>query len=252
MEKQVNKLHLIYGYAISGLLILSIVVCWILSCQGLVSENAFQNFSFAASVVSIVLAVVSIVFTIYSGAGVSNSIDILQEAERKIESQVNALNGLETRIVETVEKGNSGLADKITEVQTQMEPLFLLNQGIDKKKQARQTDKEIIDILHNSTYGNLLLYICIRSIETKKSWPFDILGNENKSYFKGFIVALASIPVVKFSYNTDENFEVVLSCEFAELNIDQVKREIVKEIKDRVSEKRANELFTSIEEHFAK
>lgn len=53
-EKTINKLHLIYGYIIAGIVIISILICWVLSCKGYVSQEAFQNFAFAASIVSIV------------------------------------------------------------------------------------------------------------------------------------------------------------------------------------------------------
>lgn len=81
--KTVNRLHLIYGYAIAILVIIAIIICWVLSCKGYVSENAFQNFSFAASIVSIVLALVSIVYTIYSGGNVTNSVGVSSGSREK-------------------------------------------------------------------------------------------------------------------------------------------------------------------------
>ena len=42
-EKTINRLHLIYGYIISALLIVSIILLWILSSRGVVSQEAFQN-----------------------------------------------------------------------------------------------------------------------------------------------------------------------------------------------------------------
>lgn len=240
MEKQVNKLHLIYGYVIAGLLIISIVVCWILSCNGLISENAFQNFSFAASIVSIVLAVVSIVYTIYSGAGVSNSVDVLREAEQNIKTQVEALDGLENRIMGALENVNVGLSSKLTEVQNKMDPFIERNIN---NEQATSNAKELFNFRANSLFGNIILYICLRSIEKEKAWPIDIIGNENKLYLQGYLVAMASIPSLGFSYVADEKFQTIQSCSFKD------KQKFIqynKEIKNAVSTYRNQDLVTKL------
>ena len=249
MEKQVNKLHLIYGYVISGLLIVSIVVCWILSCKGIISENAFQNFSFASSIVSIVLALVSIVYTIYSGSGVSNSIDILRDAEQNIKTQVEALNGLENRIIGAVEEVNNGLSTKISEVQNQIDPFIKGN--INAEKGNRQED--LIDIPFNSVFGNILLYICIKSNEKNKAWPIDILGNEIKLYFQGSLVAMASIPTLKFFYDAEGDFQIIKSCRFEEIDkFLSLKPKILTAIKSKLDKKQSDEVFKVVDDYFDK
>ena len=154
-EKTVNKLHLVYGYVIAGIVIISILICWVLSCKGYVSENAFQNFSFAASIVSIVLALVSIVYTIYSGGNVSNSVGVLQDAEKNIEQQVKALNGLESRIIDSVEKGNNQVAAKLAEVKNQIEPM--VRGALGSVNSQTNSNGELIDINYNYNYNDILL-----------------------------------------------------------------------------------------------
>ena len=249
-EKKVNRLHLIYGYIISGLLLISIVVCWILSCKGLISENAFQNFSFAASIVSIVLAVVSIVYTIYSGAGVSNSVDILQEAEQNIKTQVDALNGLESRIIGALEDVNVDLSSKLSEVQNKMDPFIERNIN---SEQTTGGDNDIFNLKVNSLFGNILLYICVRAIELEKSWPVDIIGNENKLYVQGYLVAMASIPSLGFSYETDEKFQTIQSCSFKDKQkFLMLKKEIKKAISSYKNQDYANKLMAIVEDYFGK
>ena len=60
---KISKLHLYYILAICSLIIISIL----LQIRYPVSEVAFENFSFASTITSIVLAVVSIVYSIQSG-----------------------------------------------------------------------------------------------------------------------------------------------------------------------------------------
>ena len=102
MERKVNKLHLIYCLVISLLLIIFIIICWVLTSQNVISEYAFENFSFAATIASILLAVVSIVYTIYSGAETSSSIGVLKNAENNISKQIETLQGIESVIKESI------------------------------------------------------------------------------------------------------------------------------------------------------
>ncbi|MBO5361949.1 MAG: hypothetical protein J6A35_03235 [Paludibacteraceae bacterium] len=254
MEKQINQLHLIYGYIITGIIIVSIIICWILSCEGIVSETAFQNFSFAASVVSIVLAVVSIVFTIYSGANVSNSVGVLQEAEKNIETQVEALNGLESRIIKSVENSNNAVSEKISAVQNQIEPLIRTNFNANTiVTQTPVNNSEIkIDLSANSVYGNILLYICLKSAELNQSWPLDILGSENVLYFLGYLVAMASIPSMHFSYTSDKEITKIMSCTFTSTDILKLKENVLKELKLRPKQSKSEEMIKLIDDYFEK
>lgn len=95
MEKKIDRLHVIYCVIICVLVIVGILLCWILTSRNAISEHAFDNFAFAATIVSIVLAVVSIIYTIHSGAGVTNSIGILKNVEDNISGQLETLQGVE-------------------------------------------------------------------------------------------------------------------------------------------------------------
>ena len=246
----VNRLHLIYGYAIAILVIIAIIICWVLSCKGYVSENAFQNFSFAASIVSIVLALVSIVYTIYSGGNVTNSVGVLQEAEKNIEQQVSALNGLEARIIDSVEKGNNQVSKKLSEVQNQIEPM--VRGALKSVNSQANSSEDLIDINYNSAIGNAIIYICIKSIEQNKPWPTDILGNEIKMYIQGYIVAMASIPAIKFYYETESDFQIIKTCNFTDFElIKGMKQNIMEVIKHRLGNEQSTQLFKTIDDYFA-
>ena len=247
--KTVNRLHLFYGYAIAILIIIAIIICWVLSCKGYVSENAFQNFSFAASIVSIVLALVSIVYTIYSGGNVTNSVGVLQDAEKNIEQQVKALNGLESRIIDSVEKGNNQVSEKLSEVQNQIEPM--VRGALKSVNSQANSSEDLIDINYNSAIGNAIIYICIKSIEENKPWPTDILGNEIKMYIQGYLVAMASIPVIKFYYETESDFQIIKTCNFEDFKkINEKREEILNAIKQRLGEEQFTKLIKTIDDYF--
>ena len=251
MGKQVDKLHLVYGYIIFGIVLVSVVVIWILSCKGVISETAFQNFSFAASVVSIVLAVVSIVYSMKSGAGVAGSINILQEAGHDIRENVKALDGLEDHIVNAVQEGFESLGGKIENVQNQIEPLLQSANANSQVVEGNTTTKFLIDLERNSNYGNVILYICLKASETKKSWNLDIMGSENKEYVWGYLVAMSSIQSMKFYYEYDTNSNVVSSCSFGASKNMPTKEDVLKLLKTRETyEKLLKSLIEQVDKHF--
>ena len=209
MEKQVNKWHLIYGYIICGILITAIVVFWILSCEGKISRTAFDNFAFASSIVSIVLAVVSIVHSISSSSGVINSVKVLEEAEEEIRTQVENLKSVEADIIAKVEEGNRGITDKISGLQGQVDAA--LSQSGNVSSPASNLD--IYNLAVNSAVGNMFLYLCLKSIESGQSWRLDILGEKYVYYMWGFAFALKSVPASGFSCNIKD--KVVSECKFS-------------------------------------
>lgn len=222
MEKQVNKLHLVYGYIICGIIILAIVVVWILSCEGMISRTAFDNFAFASSIVSIVLAVVSIVHSISSSSGVINSVKVLEEAEENIRTQVENLKDVEDDIISKVEKGNREIADQLFDYKKHVDSALLQsNEGerTDVEKSSAKADVYNLEI--NSAVGNVFLYICLKSIETGKSWRLDMLEGEKYVYYMwGYAFALKSLPASGFSCHMQNR--VVSECEFS----DKVKKQL--------------------------
>lgn len=252
MSKQVDRLHLVYGYIIFGIILTCVFIIWILSCKGLVSQTAFQNFSFAASAVSIVLAVVSIIYSIKSGAGMAGSVDVLQEAGRDIRDNVKALDGVEDRIVTAIQKEYESLGGKIDNVQNQIEPLLQsVNANTQVIEGGNATSKFAIDIEVNSNYGNIILYICLRAIETKKEWNLDIIGSENKEYVWGYLVAMASVPSLKFSYNLDTESSIISSCSFGKRDKIPTKENILDSLKLRSNyETFLKSILEQVDKHF--
>lgn len=81
-RKKVSILRLIYVSIIFAIVQVFLLVI----CPGKISSYAFENFSFASTLISIVLAVVSIVYTLQSGLssfGQLNSIKTLRNVFMK-------------------------------------------------------------------------------------------------------------------------------------------------------------------------
>lgn len=251
MRREVDKLHLIYIIVISILFVIFLIICWVISCKQQISDVALQNFSFAATITSIVLAVVSIVYSIYSGAGMSGSVSLMQDAENKIRIQVDKLDNIDTKIFDAVRTGNSVLENKVDHIKQQIQPISESLYKIDNSDTSAKSNT-IIDINKMSVYGLILLYICYKSLQTGKSWPIDLLGNENKYYFQGLLVVLTCISELKFEYNTSDDFSNVkmISVDSSKLNLD----EIYERMHKRSGEDQPfyNDTIKVIDEHFSK
>ena len=253
MDKQVNKWHLIYGYIICGIIIIAIVVCWILSCQGKISRAAFDNFAFAASIVSIVLAVVSIVHSISSSSGVINSVKVLEDAEESIRMQVENLKGIEADIITKVDEGNRGLTDQMSSVRKQIDTLMLQSNEIEKNEADKSSSKrpDVYDLTKNSAIGNVALYICLKSMETGRGWRLDMLGDKYTLYIWGYLFALKTLPASGFSLDIADR--EVSKCEFSKDVKKQLTYVKIKEaIKNGKATETAEKLIEKVDAYFGR
>ena len=251
MKEQINKWHLIYGYIICGIIIVGILVCWLLSCTGRISRAAFDNFAFASSIVSIVLAVVSIVHSISSSSGVINSVKVLGDAEESIRLQVENLKGIEKDIINKVEEGNRGLTDQMSSVQKQIDSLMLQsNEGEKSGAPGTPSRKpDIYDLTKNSAIGNVSLYICLKAEETCKPWRVDMLGDKYTLYIWGYLFALKTLPASGFNFEIDN--KEVSKCVFSK---DVKKQLTIEKIREAINNGKATDtakkLLEKVDAHF--
>lgn len=103
---KVNIHHLYYVLLIAVL----IIVVLILHIPFGISRYAFDNFSFASTITSIVLAVVSIVYSIQSGNSSSDQLNGVRDIERNITKQLNNFSELEDKLHKKVDEIKSGVA----------------------------------------------------------------------------------------------------------------------------------------------
>lgn len=193
MEKKINIHHLYYTIAIAIVIIVSIV----LIIPGRVSENAFENFSFASTITSIVLAVVSIVYSIYAGNASSTQLNNVREIDAEIKKQLDGFGHIEENVSKLLDGGMSKLQDdvkKLSDGQTQItNKINDLGKNVENKSNASNNS----NFANNSAYGDLLLYACALSKEKDMCLPKEVFDEEisDYNYWFGYLVALqVSIP----------------------------------------------------------
>lgn len=231
MEKKTNILHLRYCIAICILFLVGVVICWVLTSQSVVSDEAFNNFAFASTIVSIVLAVVSIVYTIHSGAGMANSIEVLKNVEDNISSQIETLQGVEKVIKDSISEEKLQMEASLEGMlKSQFDQFFMLPTDFVKVERYGENSNLVIDIHHNPPLGNIFFYCCWLSKETNKPWSLNMPQDGVAIYFMGYMAALKAIPSVEFSYHLDKTNNLLNDCEFSESITENITIEKLQEV----------------------
>lgn len=220
------KLHLRY------ILLLCILVCLfiILIVPKHVTEGAFQNFSFAATITSIVLAVVSIVYSFTSSGGIATSIGEMKQVEKELEEEIKNIPDLKKHVSETVDdlkdhileainENRQASDSKTEELAKSMHDISDQITQLSSKNTAKVNDKtnkksyDAFDYNFNSFNGNLLLYAIKKAFENNISFNLQkisqILGEGNLPYCRGYIVALYMCNVNRFAYSSDSSFYMI-------------------------------------------
>lgn len=189
-DKQVSIHHLYYAIAIACLIILF----GILIFPHGVSRYAFDNVSFASTITSIVLAVVSIVYSIISGNASTGQLENVKDINSEIKKQLDGFSHIEENIsklvndkvgqvqseVKTVSEGQKEMSERINE----MGKNLMFPSVPDELKSA--------DFSHNSAYGDVFLYACLLAFKKKKIFPSEIFTSSinDYNYWYGYFIAL--------------------------------------------------------------
>lgn len=94
-------IHIIYLCIIFVIVLGFMIVCF---CKGRISEDAFQNVSFAATVSSILLALISIVLSMNAANTTSGNLGSMSEIESKLNTSLNRLDEISKIIARTEHK----------------------------------------------------------------------------------------------------------------------------------------------------
>lgn len=221
-ERMINRLHLIYGFIILAIL----CVCLLVVVPGHINEDAFDNFCFAATIVSIVLAVVSIVYSFRTKNNASDNMAGIREIERGIDEKLrrfdelekNILAGLDSKLqsgIDPIHQDVSSLRDDQVGMRESLEQLKeeLRQQSASisagKKKEESKTRFQT-----NSLLGDLALYIACLSSKTQKAIDLDQIDErlaKRSQYLFGYLIAiLVSFPD-KISANVEKGKTVINS-----------------------------------------
>lgn len=203
--RKVSIWHIVYIVLIC--LIVNVFLICIL--PGRINDSAYQNFSFAATIVSIVLAVVSIVYSLQSGLSSIGQLNGIKDIEARIGTELTRFAGLESSIKSALNESINPLQASMGEVKQKQDDIqkaqdeFFknwkelsqsvsnpVNEGHQNDDASELVGKEVPQILC------VIFYVCLCSKETGRDLPYHILGKffGSRSYYcEGVINGLSVI-----------------------------------------------------------
>lgn len=154
---------------------------------GRINDEAYQNFSFAATITSIVLAVVSIIYSIQSGLSNVGQLQVISEIENKISKEINKFSDIDEKIRELLDPIASQVGD-IKQTQDNLHTEFLKYAKLDISDAGKNVNIEGPVILY------VVLYAAAKSRETGMDLPFhkfaEFIGSQSR-YCEGLLEGIA-------------------------------------------------------------
>lgn len=194
--KTVYRLHLVYIVIICGI----VMICTLCVIPRCVSVAAFQNFSFASTIVSIVLAVVSIVYSLWSGQKSNNQYTGIANIERKIDEQLQGFSHIEQSISDKLNPIKNRF-DQLTEDQTRTRSEIQELKSLLGDNHITSSHSDKYNLSNYPTFANIALYALCLSKLTNKKIPTKVLEKAIGNYWIGFMVAMSRQHPEKLKYS---------------------------------------------------
>lgn len=200
MDRKIDYLHLVYIIIIFVVVLLAI---W-LSSPYIVCEESLAKFEFAATITSIILALISIFYTLFSGLNVSQNLGSMRESSKKIGDVSEKLETIQTSMQEDIthltgiEMSLQTLLDKQTQTNSLLADLSKNNQILNDTNSNRNF---VFD--QTSIVGKCIIYACKLSKEHNKPFPANIIGNQ--AYVHGYVTALETCAPSHFRAQGKQN-----------------------------------------------
>lgn len=218
-EKKIQKLHTFY---IAGILVFIIIELVTAICMGgSASSHILSYVNFAATLSSLIMSVVAIIFTIVSGNRgdeqykkidnasdkVTDSLNKFSEKTAEIDKSVFSFRAISSELsakMDSLLKEMGSVHSEVSDLKKQVEPQEQMILTVPDKKEEN-AQKEAIKAVSSrlvsvgSYTGNLALYACILAKESgKTSFSIsNITTADNVSYMFGYLVAAVATGVIQ-------------------------------------------------------
>lgn len=261
-ERKIVRLHLIYGLIILAILSVGLLVL----IPGHINQSAFDNFCFAATIVSIVLAVVSIVYSFRTKNNASDNMAGIREVERGISEKLLMFDEIEKHILAGLEKGINpiqqdvntlhddqvGIRESIEQLKEEMRLQTAIR---DEHLRGKAQNSNAVKFATNSFLGNIALYIACLSSKTHKAINLGSINKkleQRRDYLFGYLIALAVTFPEKISAKNEVG-KTIIASEFTVFDVDTFGDEIVcKQRVESYSDKNlVKEYIDSIDRYFS-
>ena len=189
MSESNYKIHLMYWAIIFVMMALFLILC----VPGKINDEAFSNFSFASVLVSIVLAVISIVLSISVGQTTSHYNLEIKDVEKEIQEKLKRFDDLDNSIRSSVECVVKKEVEDVKRGQNEMnKSIESLIMSTKSKGTKASKQGESLDLSGVSHLCAASLYLASLCFKTKKPFPISQL-HQSSAIIVGFLNALSTL-----------------------------------------------------------
>lgn len=190
MRESNYKIHLTYWAVIFVILTIFLVLC----VPGRINDEAFSNFSFASVLVSIVLAVISIVLSISIGQATTHYNLEIKDVEKEIQDKLRKFDDLDDSIRTSVENIVKKEVDDVKKSQSEMNKIIesLVDSTLVRGSSSVKTTGGTLNISNTNYLCVASLYLAAICFRTEKPLPISQL-KQHSFMIVGFLSALSTI-----------------------------------------------------------
>jgi hypothetical protein len=216
------KVHIMY---VIGILIAIIIELVAIKWESI--PNLVNYITFALTISSLVLALLAIIYAVYSNSSFSQNIGLLNAVSDKILKTSEDLSRNTNELKKDLEQIPISLKNVETKTDKANEMLFELKTSepkmMEPKKEELKSPDSLDEVWNNEvnvkTYlstmsfnGKRLLYACSKSISEHKMFNLKEIFDDNEKYVYGILIASSSAKILSYSM-TDNVINVYKMCE---------------------------------------
>ena len=190
-----------YIFSASILLILAIAIFSFCFCG---NRNVLDFISLASALISIILAVVTIIYSYFINSRSSGQIDQLNEAAKSVSNATLSYSNSAESLQENIQK----IINAVNRVEEKTDRILNANVAISTNKNNGLVDFDLEKYMEGfintaSILGILLLYACVMSKDKDKPFDLNELGEDNAVYCFGFFIATVSTGLINGNIDFD-------------------------------------------------
>ena len=162
------------------------------------NRNVLDFISLASALISIILAVITIVYSFYTNSRSTGQIETLNNAARSVEKATDSYSHTADSLHENIQK----IISAVNRVEQKTDLILgaskATNAGNNQNFVNFDLNAYILGFINvASPLGNMLLYACIKSKDANKALQLNIIGSsETMAYCGGFLIAATSAGLV--------------------------------------------------------
>ena len=235
-----EKKHLLYKLIVVFLVFLLVIL---FSHKFYANDNVFNFMSFASAIISIILAVLTIIYSYYTNGTTSSSVEKLGEATIKIEETLIKVNEATQTYKASADKLSENIVsilDSINHVEEQTSRILIEQMENNQKETIsgqsfNMNDKDVSRFVESaSQLGTMALYAASLANERNNNFNLNVIWDSNQVWYSaGFIVSTSCFNLLEAEFNfQDDNLYMSVS-EFSKKLKAEVNSKVEKKIKDK-------------------